>query len=708
MFSIVFACFFVHADVINQLYKPPPHKTSGLTCPLISEEFYSIVMENADRINSCIVYDRDYMFDYFSFKLLESKYLLRIDDKVVERPQHMFMRLSIAIHGRDIDAAIETYNLLSEKYLIHSPCALSSAGTPNAQLSESYTLMMPSDSIEGIFGSVSHCLFIEEQCGTIGLNVHNIRAKGSYIAGTNGVSNGLVPMLRVFNHSSTLFKDELSPGSITIYLEPWHADIFTVLAMKGSGKDELRGRDLSYALWIPDLFMKRVENNEKWSLMCPDHCKGLSDVWGDKFNELYEKYESDGNFIKQIDAQVLWQAIIKAQIETGMPSILYKDACNRKSNQQNVGIIRGGNFTADIIQYSSPNEAGVCNIGFIPLNKFVKSDKKSYDFEKLKDVTKVLTNNLNKLIENNNYPLTEAENSALLHRAIGIGVQGLADTFIAMRLSFESEEAAMLNKQIFETIYYGALEASCELAAKDGSYPTFKGSPASKGQLQYNLWGVTPSDLWNWDKLKQQIAHSGLRNSLLVSCTNCTETSLIFGNNLSVNPLISNLNNQTISTGEIQLVNQNLVKDLDELNLWNATMMKDIISHGGSIEHIASIPNNLKELYKTAWDISQKTVINMALDRGAFIDHSQALDIHIKNTNYGVITSMHFYGWKKGLKTGMHSLQIKSTSDTHEKPVPAKIEEKNNVDLDMQQMQQNMAALVCSLENPESCEMCGA
>ncbi|KAF5304535.1 hypothetical protein FQA39_LY09586 [Lamprigera yunnana] len=687
------------SDVISNLYHMVNEKTQTPT-PVISEECYDIVMKNADRLNSVIIYDRDFGFNYFGFKTLERSYLLRINGKIVERPQHMLMRTAIGIHQHDIDAAIETYNYMSERYFTHASPTLFSAATPKPQLSSCFLLMMPSDSIEG----------------GIGVNIHNIRAKGTYIAGTNGVSNGLVPLLRVFNNVARYVDQggNKRPGAFAIYLEPWHADIFEFLNLKkNTGKEELRARELFYGLWVPDLFMKRVEADQMWSLMCPHLSPGLSDCWGEKFEKLYEKYEKEKRFVKQVRAQELWRAIVTSQVETGTPYMLYKDACNKKSNQQNLGTIKSSNLCTEIVEYTAPDEIAVCNLASVAVNMFVKPDRKTYDFEKLKKVTKTVTINLNKIIDLNYYPVPEAKNSNMRHRPIGIGIQGLADAFILLRMPFESEEAALLNQQIFETLYYGALEASCEIAEVDGTYSTYEGSPVSKGILQYDMWNKTPTNLWDWDGLKAKISKHGVRNSLLLAPMPTASTAQILGNNESVEPYTSNIYTRRVLSGEFFVVNQHLINDLTDLDLWSDVMKNQIIANYGSVQNIPGIPDNIKAIYKTVWEIKQKTIINMAADRGAFIDQSQSLNIHIEKPNYANITSMHFYGWHKGLKTGMYYLRTKpavqpiqftvdktklmvGNTKVNDNQVP----EENGVDL--------KAQLICSLQNPDNCDMCGA
>lgn len=650
--------------VVEKLYHYVNGKT-GKHQPKVSEELYQTVMANADRLNSAIIYDRDFNYNYFGFKTLERAYLMRIDNQVVERPQHMLMRVSVGLHGADIDAAIETYNLMSEKYFTHASPTMFHAGTPRPQLSSCFLVAMKDDSIEGIYDTLKTCALISKSAGGLGVHVHNIRASGSYISGTNGYSNGLVPMLRVYNNTARYVDQggNKRPGAMAIYLEPWHADVFDFLDLKkNTGKEEQRARDLFYALWIPDLFMQRVEEDGQWSLMCPHECPGLSDVWGDDFVRLYETYERLGKFKKQVPAQKLWSAIIDSQIETGTPYMLYKDACNRKSNQQNLGTIKSSNLCTEIIEYSAPDEIAVCNLASIALPAYV-IDANTYDFATLHRVTKVATRNLNRIIDINYYPVEEARNSNMRHRPIGLGVQGLADCFIKMRMAFDDERARLLNKQIFETIYHAALEASCELAERDGPYSSYAGSPVSKGQLQYDMWNVTPTDLWDWDALKVKIAQHGIRNSLLLAPMPTASTSQILGYNECFEPYTSNIYTRRVLAGEFQVVNPHLLKDLSELGLWNDSMRNRIIADNGSVQRIPSIPEQLKAIYRTVWEISQRSILDMAADRGAFIDQSMSLNIHLADASYSRLTSMHFYGWKLGLKTGMYYLRTRPAVD---------------------------------------------
>ncbi|KAL6725621.1 hypothetical protein Aduo_007660 [Ancylostoma duodenale] len=650
----------VFSEVMKKLYEFR-HPSTGEHSPMISKETYDIIMKNADRLNSAIVYDRDFSYTYFGFKTLERSYLLKINKEVAERPQHLLMRVAIGIHGEDIDAAIETYNLMSERYFTHASPTLFNAGTKWPQLSSCFLLTMSEDSIAGIYDTLKQCALISKSAGGIGLNVHKIRATGSLIAGTNGTSNGLIPMLRVYNNTARYVDQggNKRPGAFAIYLEPWHADIFEFVALKkNTGPEEERARDLFYALWIPDLFMKRVEKDQDWSLMCPHECPGLDDCWGEKFEELYTSYEAEGRYRKQVRARKLWEHIVSSQIETGTPYIVYKDACNRKSNQQNLGTIKCSNLCTEIVEYSSKDEIAVCNLGSIALSRFVTADKK-FDFDKLHEVTKVLTRNLNKIIDINYYPVEEARRSNFRHRPIGLGVQGLADAFMLMRYPFTSPEARDLNRRIFEVMYHGALEASCELAEKLGTYETYEGCPVSKGILQFDMWNVKPTDQCDWDTLREKIKKHGVRNSLLLAPMPTASTAQILGNNESIEPYTSNIYSRRVLSGDFQIVNPHLLKDLVELNLWDEDMKNQLIANNGSIAKIAGIPDHIKRLYQTVWELPQKEIIEMAADRGAFIDQSQSLNIHIARPSYANITSMHFYGWKKGLKTGMYYLRTK-------------------------------------------------
>ncbi|KAH8677563.1 ribonucleotide reductase [Xylariales sp. PMI_506] len=652
------------SSVISDLYHYVNPK-NGKASPMIATQTYECVMRHKEELDSAIVYDRDFNYQYFGFKTLERSYLLKLNGKIAERPQHMIMRVAVGIWGDDVEKVIETYNLMSSKYFTHASPTLFNAGTPQAQLSSCFLVDMKDDSIEGIYDTLKTCAMISKMAGGIGLNVHRIRATGSYIAGTNGTSNGIIPMLRVFNNTARYVDQggNKRPGAFAIYLEPWHSDVFEFLDLrKNHGKEEVRARDLFLALWIPDLFMKRVEKNGDWTLMCPNECPGLADVYGDEFEALYEKYEAEGRGRKTIRAQKLWYAILEAQTETGNPFMLYKDHCNRKSNQKNLGTIRSSNLCTEIIEYCAPDEVAVCNLASLALPSYVDYNSATYDFQKLHEVTQVVVRNLNKIIDVNHYPVPEASNSNMRHRPIGVGVQGLADVFLALRMPFESPEARQLNKQIFETIYHASLTASMNIAKEEGTYSTYEGSPVSQGILQYDMWDVTPSDLWDWATLKDQIKQHGIRNSLLLAPMPTASTSQILGNNECFEPYTSNIYSRRVLAGEFQVVNPWLLKDLVDMGLWSDNMKNRIIAEGGSIQNIPNIPADIKALYKTVWEISQRTVVQMAADRGAFIDQSQSLNIHMREPTMGKITSMHFTGWKLGLKTGMYYLRTQAAA----------------------------------------------
>jgi ribonucleoside-diphosphate reductase alpha chain len=652
------------SNTIKLLYQYVDPKT-GENASLISREVNEVVKKNAALLDSTIIYDRDFGYDYFGFKTLERSYLLKLDGKVVERPQHMLMRVAVGIHLEDIDSVIETYNLLSERWFTHATPTLFNAGTPKAQLSSCFLLTMREDSIDGIYDTLKQCAKISQSAGGIGLAIHNIRATGSYIKGTNGTSNGIIPMLRVFNDTAR-YVDQgggKRKGAFAIYLEPWHADVVDFLQLrKNHGKEEQRARDLFFALWISDLFMKRVEADEEWSLFCPNEAPGLSECYGAEFEALYEKYEREGRARKVIKAQELWFEILESQTETGNPYMLYKDHANRKSNQKNLGTIKSSNLCTEIMEYTAPDEVAVCNLASIALPKFIINGK--FDHNKLKEVTMQITRNLNRIIDVNYYPVPEAERSNLRHRPIGIGVQGLADAFIKLRMPFESEEAQQLNEDIHETIYYGAMMASMELAKKEGPYETWKGSPISEGIFQFDMWGVTPkSGRWDWEALRKQVVKNGVRNSLLIAPMPTASTSQILGNNECFEPYTSNIYTRRVLSGEFIVVNKHLLKDLVDLGLWNDKMKNKLIEANGSVQKIAEIPQNIKDLYKTVWEISQKTIMDMSAARGAYICQSQSLNIHIQDPNFGKLTSMHFYAWKKGLKTGMYYLRTKAATD---------------------------------------------
>ncbi|RKP01419.1 hypothetical protein CXG81DRAFT_25913 [Caulochytrium protostelioides] len=652
--------------VIDDLYKWVNPKTKKWS-PMIDERIHAIVQKNAEALDSAIIFERDFNYNYFGFKTLEKSYLLRIDGRVAERPQHMLMRVAVGIHGEDIEAAIQTYHLMSEKYFTHASPTLFNAGTPNAQCSSCFLVQMKGDSIDAIYDTLKQCALISKTAGGIGMSIHNIRASGSFISGTNGYSNGIVPMLRVFNATSRYVDQggNKRPGAFAIYLEPWHADIFDFLDLrKNIGKEENRARELFYALWVCDLFMSRVEKNEDWSLFCPHECPGLDECWGDAFETLYTSYEQEGKARRVVKAQKLWYAILEAQTETGTPFILYKDACNRKSNQQNLGTIKCSNLCTEIVEYTSPDEVAVCNLASLALAQFVNVKDQTFNFAKLREVVHIVIRNLNKIIDLNYYPVPEARRSNFRHRPVGIGVQGLADAFILLRMPFESVEAEQLNNQIFETIYYAALESSCQLAERDGHYETYPGSPISRGILQPDMWNVATPDtpLLQWSALRARIAQFGVRNSLLVAPMPTASTSQILGSNEACEPYTSNIYTRRVLAGEFQIVNPHLLKDLTAMGLWTDAMKNRLIADNGSVQNLP-LPVEMKRLYKTVWEISQKRIIDLAAGRGAFIDQSQSLNIHIADPNYGRLTSMHFYGWKKGLKTGMYYLRTKPAAD---------------------------------------------
>jgi len=637
--------------------------STGKKLPLLADDVMQIIEKHAELLDSTIIYDRDFGFDYFGFKTLEKSYLLKIDGKIAERPQHMYMRVAIGIHKEDIESAITTYHLMSERWMTHATPTLFNAGTPKPQMSSCFLLTMKEDSIDGIYDTLKQTAKISQSAGGIGLAIHNVRATGSYIGGTNGTSNGIIPMLRVFNDTAR-YVDQgggKRKGAFAIYLEPWHADVFEFLDLrKNHGKEEMRARDLFFALWICDLFMKRVEANGEWSLFCPNEAPGLSECWGAAFETLYTKYEAEGKARKTIKAQDLWFAILQSQIETGTPYMLYKDAANHKSNQQNLGTIKSSNLCTEIMEYTSPDEVAVCNLASLALPRFVIDG--NFDQQKLYEVTYQVTKNLNKIIDNNYYPIEEARTSNMKHRPVGLGVQGLADVFFLLRLPFESELAKMLNKNIFETIYFAAMTASKDLAKEQGAYPTYEGSPVSKGIFQFDMWGVTPTERWDWVSLKEEVKQFGIRNSLLVAPMPTASTSQIFGNNECFEPYTSNIYTRRVLSGEFIIVNKHLLKDLINLGLWNNIMKNKIIAANGSIQNIEEIPADIKELYKTVWEIKQRTIIDMAADRGAYICQSQSLNLFVDNPTTSKLTSMHFYAWKKGLKTGMYYLRTQAAT----------------------------------------------
>ena len=729
---------------MKRLYNYTDPKT-GENAALLSKEVYDVIKKNAAELDGAIIYDRDFGYDYFGFKTLEKSYLLKLEGKIVERPQHMLMRVAVGIHGAELESVIETYNLLSERWFTHATPTLFNAGTPKPQMSSCFLLTMQEDSIEGIYDTLRQCAKISQSAGGIGLSIHNVRATGSYIKGTNGTSNGIVPMLRVFNDTAR-YVDQgggKRKGSFAIYLEPWHADISDFLQLKKNhGKEEMRARDLFYALWIPDLFMQRVKDNDTWSLFCPHECPGMAEVHGEEFEKLYTSYELAGKARKVIKAQDLWFEILESQTETGTPYMLFKDHANNKSNQKNLGTIKSSNLCTEIMEYTSKDEVAVCNLASLALPKFIKTNERGYqvfDHEELKRVTKVATVNLNKIIDRNYYPVEEARRSNMRHRPIGLGVQGLADVFIMLRMPFESDEAKQMNKDIFETLYFAAMEASMELAIKEGPYETWAGSPISQGIFQFDMWNVTPeSGRWDWEALRTKVKEHGVRNSLLVAPMPTASTSQILGNNECFEPYTSNIYARRVLSGEFAVVNKHLLRDLVKLNLWNDSMKNKLISANGSVQNINEIPQNLKDLYKTVWEIKQKTIIEMAADRGAYICQSQSLNIHIQDPNFGKLTSMHFYAWEKGLKTGMYYLRTKAATDaikfTVEKQAEVAIEQANVVQehemnyeayasnaanakssattltvagLD-NVSEQSWSDMQCSIDDPDGCEACGS
>ncbi|WP_321826230.1 ribonucleoside-diphosphate reductase subunit alpha [Maribacter dokdonensis] len=654
------------SQTMNDLYTYVNPRT-GKKAPLLSDEVHKVIAENSERLDSTIIYNRDFSYDYFGFKTLERSYLLKINGKIAERPQHMLMRVSVGIHLNDLDAAIETYELMSKKFFTHATPTLFNSGTPKPQMSSCFLLAMKDDSIDGIYDTLKQTAKISQSAGGIGLSIHNIRATGSYIAGTNGTSNGIVPMLQVFNDTAR-YVDQgggKRKGSFAIYLEPWHADIFEFLDLKKNhGKEEMRARDLFYAMWISDLFMRRVEANEDWTLMCPNECPDLFNRHSDEFEKLYLQYEAEGKGRKTVKARELWEKILESQIETGTPYMLYKDAANRKSNQKNLGTIRSSNLCTEIMEYTSPDEVAVCNLASIALPMFVKNGE--FDHKELFKVTKRVTKNLNKVIDRNYYPVKEAENSNMRHRPIGLGVQGLADTFIMLRMPFTSDDAKKLNQEIFETLYFGAVTASMEMAKEEGPYSTFEGSPMYKGEFQYNMWGVKDDELsgrWDWAKLRKEVQSNGVRNSLLVAPMPTASTSQILGNNECFEPYTSNIYTRRVLSGEFIVVNKHLLEDLVGLGMWNESMKQELMRANGSIQHIETIPQDIRDLYKTVWELSMKDIIDMSRQRGYFIDQSQSLNLFMENANYSKLTSMHFYAWKSGLKTGMYYLRTKAAVD---------------------------------------------
>ena len=712
------------SKTIEELYNYIDPKTNT-SAKLIADDVYDIVMANAQILDSTIIYDRDFGYDYFGFKTLERSYLLKMNNKIAERPQHMLMRVAVGIHKEDIASAIETYNLMSERWFTHATPTLFNAGTPKPQMSSCFLLQMQDDSIEGIYNTLKQTARISQSAGGIGLSIHNVRATGSYIKGTNGTSNGIIPMLKVFNETAR-YVDQgggKRKGSIAVYIEPWHADIYQFLDIrKNHGKEEARARDLFTAMWISDLFMKRVEAEGEWSLFCPNEAPGLGDCWGDEFEALYTRYEAEGRARKVIPARELWAAIIESQIETGNPYMLFKDAANRKSNQQNLGTIKSSNLCTEIMEYTSADEIAVCNLASIALPRFVDTEKGTFDHQKLFEVTYTATKNLNKIIDRNYYPVPEARNSNMRHRPIGLGVQGLADVFIMMRFPFESDEARQMNKDIFETIYYAGMTASKDLAKVEGPYETYQGSPISKGIFQFDMWDVTPSNRWEWDILREEVMKHGVRNSLLVAPMPTASTSQILGNNECFEPYTSNIYTRGVLSGNFVVVNKHLLKDLVKLGMWNENLKNKIIAANGSVQNIDEIPQNIKDIYKTVWEIKQRTIIDMSADRGAYICQSQSLNLFIQDANFAKLSSAHFYSWKKGLKTGMYYLRTKAAADAIKFTVDQEalknphVQVLGNEDtlliergaINELSFEEQQAQLACSLDNPDACEACGS
>lgn len=716
------------SETMNDMYHYVNPRT-GQESPLLSDEVYEAIMANAEVLDSTIIYNRDFNYDYFGFKTLERSYLLKINGQIVERPQHMLMRVSVGIHLNDIASAIETYELMSKKFFTHATPTLFNAGTPKPQMSSCFLLSMKDDSIDGIYDTLRSTAKISQSAGGIGLSIHNVRATGSYIRGTNGTSNGIVPMLRVFNDTAR-YVDQgggKRKGSFAVYIEPWHADIFDFLDLrKNHGKEEMRARDLFLAMWIPDLFMKRVQENSTWTLMCPNECPGLYDVHSEEFDEMYLKYEAADKGRKTINARELWEKILESQIETGLPYMLYKDAANRKSNQKNLGTIRSSNLCTEIMEYTSADEIAVCNLASISLPMFIENGKFNHEF--LHQVTKRITRNLNKVIDRNYYPVIEAENSNMRHRPVGLGVQGLADAFILLRMPFTSDAAKALNQEIFETIYFAAVTASMEMAKEEGPYSSFQGSPISQGEFQYNLWGLNDGDLsgrWDWASLRKEVMEHGVRNSLLMAPMPTASTSQILGNNEAFEPYTSNIYTRRVLSGEFIVVNKHLLEDLVNLGLWNETLKQEIMRANGSVQNIDIIPQDIKELYKTVWEMSMKDIIDMSRQRGYFIDQSQSLNLFMEGATFSKLTSMHFYAWQSGLKTGMYYLRTKSAVDaikftlnndkkveelpaeaTAPKPAVAAVAVEDVQPIAVSEFQAMLER--SRTADPEDCEMCGS
>ena len=752
------------SETVTDLYKYIDPKT-GKHSPIVSESFHNIVKRHADEIDSAIVHSRDHNFDYFGFKTLEKSYLLKLDGKVAERPQYMYMRTALQVWGENLEKVIETYNTLSEGYYTHATPTLFNSGTGRPQLSSCFLLDVENDSIEGIFNTLKESAQISKNAGGIGISFTKVRSKGTYIAGTNGTSNGIIPFLKIFNETARAVDQGggKRKGSIAIYMEPWHGDIMEFLDLrKNQGKDEIRARDLFLAMWMNDLFMERVELDENWTLMCPHECSGLTETYGQEFKDLYTKYENMGKGKRTLKAREVWNKILESQIETGTPYILYKDSINEKSNQSNIGVIRSSNLCAEIVEATgvtktqgdilknkelltklglsefygeeSVNETAVCNLASVALPKFINKNK-TYNFNKLYEVAYQATINLNNVIDVNFYPSPVAKFSNLLHRPIGLGVQGLADVFFIMGLPYESEEAKLINKEIFETIYYACIKASCDLAKTDGAYATYKGSPISKGKLQFDLWGVKPTKRWDWDKLREDVKKHGVRNSLTTCIMPTASTASILGNEASCEAQTSNMYTRSVLSGTFILVNKYLVKELVKLNLWGDTLRKKIINENGSVQNIPEVPTNLKEVFKTVYEIKQKDVIDMAADRGAFIDQTQSMNIFMDSPNFAKLTSMHFYGWgrrnfimnpdgtpiipqgesieiiydsegkarcyrdkRSALKTGIYYLRNKAASDAV----------KFTVQEDVKSVEEQLAEISCSLDDPDGCSACGS
>ena len=716
------------SETMNEMFHYVNPRTN-LEAPLLSEEVHKVIMDNAEFLDSHIIYNRDFNYDYFGFKTLERSYLLKINGKIVERPQHMLMRVSVGIHLDDLVSVIETYDLMSKKFFTHATPTLFNAGTPKPQMSSCFLLAMQDDSIDGIYDTLKQTAKISQSAGGVGLSIHNVRATGSYIRGTNGTSNGIVPMLRVFNDTAR-YVDQgggKRKGSFAIYIETWHADIFEFLDLKkNTGKEEMRARDLFFAMWTSDLFMKRVQEDNYWTLMCPNECPGLYDVYGEEFETMYIDYETRGKGRKTIKARELWEKILESQIETGTPYMLYKDAANRKTNQKNLGTIRSSNLCTEIMEFTSKDEIAVCNLASISLPMFVENGK--FDHDLMYKVTKRVTRNLNKVIDRNYYPVKEAENSNLRHRPVGLGVQGLADAFIMLRLPFTSDEAKKLNQEIFETLYFAAVTASMEMAKEEGPYSTFKGSPISEGEFQYNLWGLKDEELsgrWDWASLRKEVMKNGVRNSLLVAPMPTASTSQILGNNEAFEPYTSNIYTRRVLSGEFIVVNKHLLHDLVKQGLWNETLKQEIMRNNGSVQNIDAIPQDLKELYKTVWEMSMKDIIDMSRQRGYFIDQSQSLNLFMQDANYSKLTSMHFYAWQSGLKTGMYYLRtkaavdaIKFTLNNDKKADPIEVQEQPAARLETiavldepaEMSAEEYRAMVEMAKNagPDECEMCGS